>query len=205
MRLYIVQSLWLTLPVIVTGILHMVIVAKNMLPQYATPIDEGKTFGGVRIFGDNKTWRGFIVMIVGSGAVGIVQGGLGGLWAAERGIACIDYARLAHGWMGDGALAMAWGYMMVNSVLGLGYVLGELPNSFIKRRLQITPGKTQSSLLGKVFFVVDQADSVIAVLLAARWVYGIHMMLVWVGIVLLTGVHLFINGSLYALRLRRNL
>ena len=61
-----------------------------------------------------------------------------------------------------GAIRAATGYAVVNAVLGLGYVLGELPNSFAKRRVKIQPGKTIGGVLGALFFVLDQADSVIA-------------------------------------------
>ena len=46
--------------------------------------------------------------------------------------------------------------------VGLGYSLGELPNSFLKRRLGITPGERRSA----VQYLVDQADSAFGVALA---------------------------------------
>jgi hypothetical protein len=44
---------------------------------------------------------------------------------------------------------------------GFGYVLFELPNSFIKRRLEIPPGRNVTGVKGVVFTFVDQADSVV--------------------------------------------
>jgi hypothetical protein len=55
--------------------------------------------------------------------------------------------------------------------LGAGYLLGELPNSFIKRQLDIAPGAAASGPVGALFWVIDQIDSLGGVLLAA-WLWG---------------------------------
>jgi len=43
-------------------------------------------------------------------------------------------------------------------VLGAVAELSELPNSFVKRRLDIEPGDTASGLRGIVFYLWDQLD-----------------------------------------------
>jgi hypothetical protein len=192
------QAFWLSLPVAVTGILHMVVVKAKLLEALKVPLDGGRTLGGERIFGDNKTWRGVVVMIAGSVAVGAIQGLLGGRWAEASGVECLPFARLG----GGSHLA---GYALVNLVHGIGYVVGELPNSFAKRRLSITPGKTGAGLAGAFFFLLDQADSVVAALVVGQLVFGFGWKLVLVGALCLTGLHLFINASLYFTKVRRNL
>jgi CDP-archaeol synthase len=200
------QSFWLAVAVAVTGILHMVVVKKRWLAALATPIDGGRTLGGLPIFGDNKTWRGVFVMIVGSAALGAFQGLLGGAWAERSGAACMDFGALgAHAGLPRGPLAFAFGYALVNAVNGLGYALGELPNSFAKRRLQITPGKMGAGLLGGCFFLLDQADSVLAALGLGALVFGYGWKIFLVGSVCLTLLHLAINASLYAGKVRKNL
>ena len=90
-------------------------------------------------------------------------------------------------------------------LLGLGYSLFELPNSFLKRRLDITPGKSVSGFW-KVFFIfLDQADSVFGVALVVWLFYplgiGLYLLYVLVG----AGTHLLLNMMLYFMHLRKNM
>ena len=200
------QAFWLSVAVALAGILHMVVVKKRWFASLARPIDGGRTLGGLPSFGDNKTWRGVFVMIVFSAALGAVQGLLGGDWAARSGAACMDFGALGlHAGLPRGPLAYAFGYAAVNAVHGLGYALGELPNSFAKRRFQITPGKMGAGLVGAIFFFLDQADSVLAALGLGALVFGYGWKIFLVGSVCLTLLHLFLNASLYLGKVRKNL
>lgn len=192
------RAFWLAIPVAVCGILHMVVVKARLLSFLARPLDGGATLGGLPVFGPNKTWRGVVVMIAGSALLGALQGALGGAWAAEQGVAAMDFAAAEGG-------HLVLGYTAVNAIFGVGYGLGELPNSFLKRRLAITAGRTGAGLLGGFFFLLDQADSVIAALVLGALIYPLPWRLVWVGIGCLTGLHLFINAALYLGKVRRNL
>ena len=51
-------------------ILHAPVLALDLFKALKRPLDCGATIGGRRIFGDNKTWRGAIFMVGGSGAGG---------------------------------------------------------------------------------------------------------------------------------------
>ncbi len=192
------RAFWLAIPVALCGILHMIVVKARLLGFLARPLDGGATLGGLPIFGPNKTWRGVAVMIVGSAGLGAVQGVLGGDWAARTGVAAMDFGAAAGG-------SVVLGYTAVNTVFGVGYVLGELPNSFLKRRLEITAGRTGAGLVGGFFFLLDQADSVIAALVLGALVFPLPWPLVWVGIGCLTGLHLFLNAALYLGKVRKNL
>ena len=181
------RAFWLALPVVVAGILHMIVVRRRLLAALAVPIDLGRTLRGAPIFGPNKTWRGVLFMTLAPAVLGALQGFFYGAWAEREGVAPCPL---------DAA-----GYALLNLVLGLGYALGELPNSFAKRRLGIEPGKTSS----RFFFVLDQADSVIAALLLGKLFFPIEWSVVLVGILALTALHLFLNAALYLARVRRNL
>ena len=88
--------------------------------------------------------------------------------------------------------------------MGIGYVLGELPNSFVKRQLDITPGKTGGGPLGALFFLVDQADSILGSFLVG-WIVWVPPLRVAAAIVLwLTALHIVLNVLLYLARVRRN-
>jgi len=144
------QLLWLAVPVIVSGLVHLVVMKRDLLPGLRVlPIDGGATFRGQRLFGDNKTWRGAVVTIVTVTA---------SAWALARLNECcvhlptlVPFAALH---------PAAWGF-----VLGTGYIAGELPNSFLKRQLGISPGASGQGFAGRVFWVVDQLDSLAGMLL----------------------------------------
>ena len=193
---------WLAGPVVVTGLLHMIVVRRKALAWLAVPIDGGKTLGGKPIFGPNKTWRGFVWMIGASAVAGGFQGYFYGEWAERVNVAPCDLALVGlslH--VAEGPLQQLVGYMLLNVALGAGYALGELPNSFVKRRWGVEPGKTTSPF----FFFLDQADSVVAALLLAKAFFPLEWTLVLVGIVVLTLVHLALNAWLYLARVRKNL
>jgi CDP-2,3-bis-(O-geranylgeranyl)-sn-glycerol synthase len=97
----------------------------NRLAALAVPLDFGASVGGVRVFGDHKTWRGLLVGVATGGVAFFLQRTLYGA-GIGRVLALFDYATLP-------ALTGAW--------LGLGAILGDAVKSFFKRRAGIAPGK----------------------------------------------------------------
>ena len=60
----VLQLLWLALPIIAAGLVHLAVLKLDLLPGLRQlPLDGGRTFRGKRLFGDNKTWRGAVVTI----------------------------------------------------------------------------------------------------------------------------------------------
>lgn len=122
--------------------------------RFAQPVDGGLTWRGRRLLGANKTWRGFIVMVP---------------------AAAISFALLAR-LAGDPVMHGLWplsiaGYAAAGAIAGLGFMLGELPNSFLKRQLDIAPGGApRRSLAAAAHFLVDRLDSAVAMLIALRLV-----------------------------------
>jgi len=58
------QLLWLALPIIAAGLVHLAVMTLDLLPGLRRlPLDGGLTLRGRRLFGDNKTWRGAVVTI----------------------------------------------------------------------------------------------------------------------------------------------
>ena len=136
------QAFWLSVAVALTGILHMVVVKKRWFASLATPIDGGRTLGGLPIFGDNKTWRGLLVAVA-AAVVGVwIQRDVIG--ARVGAVAVVDYA--------------AANPIFLGAALGLGAMLGELPNSFVKRQLDVAPGTTARGARAVVFYLWDQVD-----------------------------------------------
>jgi len=128
--------------------------------RLAIPLDGGARIRGRRIFGDNKTLRGFAVMIPAASMASLVLAALlrsvapnlaAGLWP----LSLIGTATLG-----------AWA--------AVGFMLGELPNSFVKRQLDIAPGAApRGSVARVVAFLIDRYDSILGMLIAVTLVAGI--------------------------------
>jgi hypothetical protein len=134
--------------------------------RVAWPLDAGLTLRGRRLFGSNKTVRGFLVMVPATGLSFVVlsqalgaAGAADGLWTFGPG-----------------------GYLAAGLAAGFGFMAGELPNSFLKRQLDVPPGEpAPGALSGPLFAVADRLDSAAGMLAAlsivtsvpgATWAYG---------------------------------
>jgi len=143
--------LWLAVPIIAAGLVHLAVLKLDLLPGLRRlPIDGGRRFRGKRLFGDNKTWRGALVTI---GTTTLAA------WLLARLSACCWHLPALTPFASTHSLI--WGLL-----LGMGYIAGELPNSFAKRQIGIAPGASGNGLAGRVFWVVDQLDSLAGMLIA---------------------------------------
>jgi len=179
-------------PGIVAGILNMVWCTLPVARWLARPIDGGRMWrDGRRVFGDNKTWKGLVGMAV-----------LGMAAAVVWGLVCAWVPVLSAHNLFYRAYANTIGYnAIIGLAVGVAYGLFELPNSFWKRRRDITPGKRTG---GWGFVVLDQIDSAVGMVLVVACVYP---MTVWffVAYIAIGGVtHAVLNLLLFAARLRRN-
>jgi hypothetical protein len=94
------------------------------------------------------------------------------------------------------------GPVLVGLLIGLGTVLGELPNSFLKRRMGVAPGTQRRSAAGLALTVLDQGDFVfgIWVLLLPVWVMSVPQAAF--AFVVVAAAHLVINVVGYAIGAR---
>lgn len=189
----IAQALWLSVPIVLAGMLHMLVVRRGWLKALAVPLDGGHTLRGQPLFGPNKTWRGVLVMPAAGALFGALQGWLGA--GAAAWLDPIDVARLGGG-------SSALGHALVGAVLGAGYVLGELPNSFLKRQARIPPGTHGQGVLGRFFTAVDHVDSVLAGLALGAVAFRYPLAVVAAGTVVLPLVHLAVTVALHRARLK---
>lgn len=198
----IAQVVWLALPVILAASVHMIIVKQSLLAWLAVPIDGGRSISSRRVFGDNKTWRGVVFVPIASAFFAALLGLFAGE-AASHGLMSIDTADLSRR-LGAPAPPLSHGlaYAVVGAVFGLGYILGELPNSFVKRRFAISPGGRGAGFLGPFFFVMDRCDSVIGAFLLGALVFSYPLRIGVAAVLFLPLVHLAISAALYRARLK---
>lgn len=171
------KSLILFVPLILSGILHMVVVRMDLLSSFKRPIHRGW-------FGENKTWRGVLVMPLLT-MVGVYLA----LLIEEGGSYSVGFAENS--------------VVLLGAALGLAYILFELPNSWIKRRMGIAPGKLPAE---KRFWfaLADQGDSAVGCVLVYWLFFAIEWPVILTFLILGTGLHLFFNVGLYAVGIRRN-
>jgi hypothetical protein len=135
------RARWLFLPVLGAPALHAPVLRFDLLRALKRPID-----GGSGVFGANKTWRGALVMTSGPLLATVVLHRFA--WYRRR-------------------LPVDANPVVLGALLGVSTVAGELPNSFLKRRLGIAPGAQRNVALT----TFDQADFVLTASLLLRPVY----------------------------------
>jgi CDP-2,3-bis-(O-geranylgeranyl)-sn-glycerol synthase len=163
---------------------HAPVLRFDLLRSLKRPLDGGASLGGRRVFGDNKTVRGALVMTAGTTAAAAALSR--SEWFRERLPPELRDAPPA-----------AYGLL-----LGAAVVLGELPNSFAKRRLGIEPGRRRGSPLGAAIAVYDQADFVPWAALTLRPLWRMSAAEVAEAFAVVAGVHLAINVVGYAVGAR---
>jgi hypothetical protein len=165
-------------------LLHGPVLALDLFKRLKRPLDGGATIGGRRVFGDNKTWRGAIFMVSGPALAAVLLT----RWPA--------YRDALPGAVADAA-PLLWG-----ALVGLGVVVGELPNSFLKRRLDIAPGQRRHSVGGIALAVLDQGDLVIGIWVALLPIWTMPVWLAAIAFAAISAIHAVINVIGYAVGAR---
>jgi CDP-2,3-bis-(O-geranylgeranyl)-sn-glycerol synthase len=150
------------------------------------PLDGGLSFRGRRVFGENKTVRGFVVMVPAA------AGAFAALHALLSAFAPDVSASLWSLPTSRFAALGAWA--------GFGFMLGELPNSFVKRQLDVAPGMAPPSRAGAIAtFIVDRIDSILGMLIVVSIVAPTPPM-TWVYVLVIgPGIHLAFSVLLHRL------
>lgn len=148
---------------------------------------------GKRLFGDHKTWKGFLAYPFFAAIWTIL---LGFLAAGLPRVEAMNYLYVRHE-------NRPLYNLCVGLLLGFAYALFELPNSFIKRRLAIDEGKMATGPLRPLFIFIDQADSVIGCVLVLALVYPMSPTFILAYILLGAGLHILLNYLLALVGLRK--
>lgn len=130
------------LPLLIANVIHQfVIIPRNFLPALSRPLDGGLHIGTKRLFGSKKTLRGLLTVSLLTGAAATLCTLLVGLTPTTT--------------------VAIFGFLV-----GLAYMLGELPNSFLKRRFNIAESDSTTGFKGFFFFTLNHTDSVLTAALA---------------------------------------
>lgn len=168
-------------PLVLAGILHHFIVIKyNLFSFLAYPVDFKATWKDRRVFGKKKTLRGFIVMGLCTGIF---------LWVINS---------VMH-------IPLFYSDFISGIILGFGYSLFELPNSFIKRRIGLPESHSRQDGIGKLFFLIDHSDSVIGAVVSLFFIYEPSLRLIISLIILGVALHVLFDNLLYRYSYKKEL
>jgi CDP-archaeol synthase len=182
-----VSAKWVLLPVLGAPLVHAPVLKWDLLRALKVPVDGGRTVRGRRVFGDNKTLRGAIFMTAGPT--------LAAVWLHRR----PWYRRRLPAEIAEADP------LLVGALLGLSVFGGELPNSFLKRQLDIPPGGRRRDAAGVTVSVVDQADFVLMALVLLRPLWRWRARDAAELLAVATAVHLPLNVAGYAVGARSSL
>ena len=131
------HTLIVVVPLVLTNTLHMLLVKYSWLSFINIPIS-------VKLFGKNKTWRGFVFLII------------------VNALIVFTTVKLFSIPLNNPAT--------LGAILGFTYLLFELPNSFMKRKLGVGPGEKHQRY--RYFFNwIDKSDSAFGLSLV-YWLLG---------------------------------
>lgn len=176
------KLIFLIIPILASG-LTFIFCLKLTKDRYNFPLDLEQKLRGKRIFGENKTFKGpicmgFFTMIFGSLTYLILKKNLG--------IVISDFEASV--------------YFLI---IGLSYSLAELPNSFIKRQINIPAGNSPKSKVGKFMFkTADTFDSLIVVGLLYKTFFNIEVSTIIVAVLIGGLIHLATDRLMIKLSLK---
>lgn len=179
-------ALFLLAAFVLAGFAQTAWLRSRLSRSFRIPIDGGSTLRGRRLFGDHKTWAGVVVMV------------------PAVGLACSVLALGRQGWpfaWGEGVWPLSVGeYALLGCWLGVGFMGGELPNSFVKRQCGIASGTLPRRRFARtVCLVVDRLDSVVGATLALLLVLPVPLMTILAILILGPGLHGLFSLFLYQL------
>lgn len=176
---YLIECFFYILPILLSGILFILFLKTNWLVFLNKPLDF-KT----NILGKNKTFRGLLLMP----------------------LFCFFFTFLFTLLMNGRNEIIMTDNLFKSFILGLSYSLGELPNSFIKRRLGIPPGSVSKNNTQKVLFLIlDNIDSIIFCCLCLIFVYHIDPIFIPGIFILASLLHFLTDIFLFKIKVKQQL
>jgi CDP-2,3-bis-(O-geranylgeranyl)-sn-glycerol synthase len=183
------SAVWLVAALSLAGVAHVLWLKSRWSRCLDQPLDGGATFRGRRVFGANKKLRGLAMMPLAS-------------MAAFAALAALR--ELHPRWLAAGMWDLSTSqYALLGLACGLAFMLAELPNSFVKRQLDVPPGaEPRAGWLRPLCFAIDRCDSTLGVLLVVTLALPVTAT-TWFWMLLLgPASHAAFSGWMYLARLK---
>lgn len=180
---------YLFLPLLGGAVFHGFCLKFGWLSLLKRPMDGGRTLRGRPLFGPNKTFRGPVAVALGSALVLGLQHDVLHRISAVRHIELFDYS-VINGWL-------------FGLAVGAAAMLAELPNSFLKRQLDIPSGHQAGGVLRLVFFFLDQVDVLLGAWLIFATVTQVTPGRICISIVIIFVMHNLVTVVGYGLGMRK--
>ena len=174
--IYFLKIIWFFLPAAIANMSPVLFKWINFLNY---PIDLNKTFLKKPIFGKNKTFRGFFFGIIMAILFAYIQVLL---YPISKPISLINYNQI--------------NFILLGFLLGFGALFGDLIKSFIKRQLNIEPGKSLVPL--------DQIDWIIGSIVFIFAYIQLSSIQIITAVIMLGLLHPVINILGYLLKIKKN-
>ncbi|MDO9399336.1 MAG: CDP-archaeol synthase [bacterium] len=185
---YFLQCIFIILPLFLAGIFFIFLLKKGFFVYLAKPIDLGLTIGKKRLFGNNKTFRGIIIIPIATFVFWMLIAIILKIMRINPDLFVFDYNFS--------------GYIKI-LIFALAYPIGELPNSFIKRRLGIEPGCLAIKQNVRFFFnFYDLVDSLILCFFVLLFVYKINIAYALGAFFIGTLIHCFTDVLMRKIKLK---
>lgn len=168
------KIIWFFLPAAIANMFASLSQKINFLN---IPIDFNKKLGNQRIFGKNKTYRGFLFGIISAIIFLYIQKIL---YPYTNSFCLIDYSKL--------------NILLLGFLFGFGALFGDLVKSFFKRRLNINPSKP--------LILFDQIDWILMANIFVSFYIKLEWKIIIISILLYTIMHPLVNIIAYHLKLR---
>ena len=184
----VLQTFYLLLPLLGGAIITGFCIKFNWTPFLLGPLDFNLTFRKRRLFGNNKTIRGLVFFPIGVALVFMLQAMVFHKTPSLEALELFDYSTVNP--------------LLFGLLIGVGAILSELPNSFMKRQLDVSPGTSAKGFWLPVFYVFDQIDILVGIWLVLSLVMTVTIKQVVISIVLVFVIHQIITTIGYLLGMR---
>ena len=169
-------------------------IRSKLLSSLKTPIDNKKVLkDGKRLFGDNKTWKGVVGLLFFSVFFVVLLGLICDFAPAVRSH-IIFYTKYKN--------TVPFN-ILIGVLLALAYCIFELPNSFIKRRIGIEPGEKANKLVGVLFTIIDQVDSLFGCILVFSFLHPMSVSEYFIYVFCGGFIHIGLSFIFKAFKLRK--
>jgi len=170
----VLEVVWFLLPAYVANSIAIDVKAFPVLKNYSAPVDGGRSFGGKRVLGDGKTWRGLLCGVVAGVSVGLLQ------------------MRL-HPTSSINLIPMT---LLLAFLLSLGALSGDMVASFFKRRWGLISG-AHAPLL-------DQLDYILGAFLFSVVVVPFNLKYLLVALIITIPLHAGASVVAWILKLKKD-